>query len=118
MDLMGRYAAANHELIHAHVVRALRLDLVHERQQAAAVHAGLGGRVDVRLPHGAHCRSLGYGPHFFHGKALASHAEQRDAALRPSALVGRLLDLVAIPERAVRSRAGVLRSRGWCASAA
>jgi tRNA-splicing ligase RtcB len=49
MELMGRYAAANHELIHAHVARALGVDVLLDIEN----HHNFAWRERHRLPDGS-----------------------------------------------------------------
>ena len=49
MELMGRYAAANHELIHAHMARALGVEVMLDLEN----HHNFAWRERHRLPDGS-----------------------------------------------------------------
>ena len=52
MELMGRYAAANHALIHAHIARALGVEVLLDIEN----HHNFAWRERHRLPDGSEAR--------------------------------------------------------------
>ena len=101
MELMGRYAAANHALIHAHIARALGVEVLLDIEN----HHNFAWRERHRLPDGSEADvivhrkgatpagagvlgiipgSMGTPGYVVRGKGVAASLEFRGARRRPS----------------------------------